>query len=144
MARFSGGYRASDGWVDVYDCGLPQSGLRRPAHSRHGNNTSARLQDGTLGGYERADGRAQLRWLPTSGIENNLTFDYMDDHSDATTDVTRRRAAFHLRESDDGRRQWRHRCAAGPDAGRPFRRARSAMASRCGSTTSAARSTTFR
>jgi iron complex outermembrane receptor protein len=88
MARFSGGYRASDGWVDVYDwaCLNPTFAglLNRGAGN---NNERSGCKTGTLGGTKVLSGRAQLRWLPTSTIENNLTFDYMDDNSDATTDV---------------------------------------------------------
>ncbi len=88
MARFSGGYRASDGWVDVYDwaCLYPQFAGRLNRGTGN-NNERAGCKTGTLGGTKVLSGRAQLRWLPTTRIENNLTFDYMDDQSDATTDV---------------------------------------------------------
>jgi iron complex outermembrane recepter protein len=87
-ARFSGGYRSSDGWVDVYDwaCLNPQFAgqLNRGAGN---NNERSGCKTGTLGGSNVLSGRAQLRWTPNSRFESNLSFDYMDDRSDATTDV---------------------------------------------------------
>ncbi|MFX5956672.1 hypothetical protein ABTF01_19970, partial [Acinetobacter baumannii] len=31
--------------------------------------------------------RAQLRWVPANGIENNTTFDWYDDNSEAAAEV---------------------------------------------------------
>lgn len=86
--RIAAGKHSQDGWVDRvnFACAnpavagtLPNSGL-----SNNGGTGGSRkgCKVGTLGGNDIFDVRAQLRYQG-SGIEDNVSFDYTDDKSEA-------------------------------------------------------------
>jgi iron complex outermembrane receptor protein len=88
MARFSGGYRAQDGWVDHYNWGCVYPQFAGALRNGLGTAKEANgCKDGTLGGSNVLSARLQLRLIANDRFENNLTFDYMNDRSDATTDI---------------------------------------------------------
>jgi iron complex outermembrane recepter protein len=88
MMRFSGGYRAQDGWVDHYNWGCVYPQFAGALRSGLGTSKESNgCKDGTLGGSNVLSARLQLRFVGGERFENNLTFDYMNDRSDATTDV---------------------------------------------------------
>jgi len=88
MVRLSAGFRSQDGWVDThnYGCDFPQF-AGRLANGTGSSREANGCKTGTLGGGDVLSARVQLRWVANDRLENNLSFDYMNDKSDATTDV---------------------------------------------------------
>ena len=109
MARFSGGYRASDGWVDVYDWACVNPRLRGPAQSRHRQQQRALgLQDRNARGIEGAERPRATALAADVGHREQPHVRLHGRQLGCDDRRARRRAALHLRESHDGCRQ---RCA---------------------------------
>lgn len=103
MMRFSGGYRAQDGWVDHYNWGCVYPQFAGSLRSGLGTSKeSSGCKDGTLGGSNVLSARLQLRFVGGERFENNLTFDYMNDRSDATTDIMLQTPGLSLRNPTTG------------------------------------------
>lgn len=83
--RVSGMSKSREGYVSRLDfaCAHPdQAGLLQRQETGTG---SCKL--GTEGGVDVKGARAQLRWTPADAIENNTTFDWYDDDSEAAAEV---------------------------------------------------------
>ena len=83
--RLSGMHEQHDGWVklDNFACLYPSLAGKLPSNS---NGTSS-CSEGTLGAVNDWAVRAQLRWVPKEGIEDNLILDYTNSHDTASPDV---------------------------------------------------------
>jgi iron complex outermembrane recepter protein len=80
FARIAVGSNRSDGYMDVYDFACANPGL---AGSLKPVTYLNHCKIGTYGGDDVRVGRVALRWLPTDGLEANLSADLTDDHGEA-------------------------------------------------------------
>ncbi len=82
--RFAGGSLKNDGYVKIIDfaCAHPAlAGKIKPT------TTDAGCQVGTEGGDNVKSFRGSLRWLPTEGVEVNLSADVTDDKGQQAADT---------------------------------------------------------
>lgn len=83
--RVSGMSKQRNGYVSRLDfaCAHPDEAGSLPVQDT-GQGT---CKIGSEGGVDVKGARAQLRWVPANGIENNTTFDWYDDNSEAAAEV---------------------------------------------------------
>jgi iron complex outermembrane receptor protein len=85
MLRVSGMSKQRDGYVDRLDyaCAHPATAGTLPEQQLGQGNCLI----GKEGGVDVKGARAQLRWVPSSAFEDNLTADVYDDNSEAAAEV---------------------------------------------------------
>ena len=86
FARVAGVSKSRDGYQDVIDfaCAFPaQSGNLLPLTPNLGRGCKV----GTQGGEDVTGGRLALRMVASDALEFGLTFDYLDDNSEARADT---------------------------------------------------------
>lgn len=82
--RLSGSANRQDGYVDRINFACANPAV---AGSLPGTGSAQGCKVGTLGGTNVYSVRGQLRWQPTSGIENNISATFMRDRSEPSGDV---------------------------------------------------------
>ena len=107
--RLAAGQNRQDGWVDRYNfaCLYPSLAGKLPNNGTPSRNG---CQDGTLGGTDVWDTRAQLRWIINDKVEDNISADYTNDRSEPPADTL-------LRVSDSMNPAWPS--SSGAPAGTP-------------------------
>jgi iron complex outermembrane receptor protein len=85
MLRVSGMSKQRDGYVDRIDyaCAHPATAGTLPEQQLGQGNCVV----GKEGGVDVKGARAQLRWVPSDGFEDNFTADVYDDNSQAAAEV---------------------------------------------------------
>lgn len=81
--RVSGATKNSDGYITLLDYGTTHPTSNVLANNNQGNGGKI----GTLGGRSYAAGKIALRWIPSDGIEINLSGDYTRERNDAGAQV---------------------------------------------------------
>lgn len=85
MVRLSAGEERQDGYVKLenFACEYPSLAGKLPGLPGSSNGCS----DGSLGGIDRYETKAQVRWIVNDKIEDNFTADFTDDQSEAPADT---------------------------------------------------------
>ena len=86
MIRLSAGEQRRDGYVQLenFACEYPSLAGKLPAL---GLTPKGNCSNGALGGIDRYETKAQVRWILNDKIEDNFTADFTDDQSEAPADT---------------------------------------------------------